>query len=93
MSKFVYCTNNLEVQILRSKMYRRYNNYKCKKCNEISFSDRFSIFDKLPFCIAVAMCDLVHDVASTFELRHEKTNVLVFDQVRHKPGCSITEDG
>ena len=27
------------------------------------------------------------------EPRHEKTNVLVFDQVRHKPGCTVTEDG
>ena len=29
----------------------------------------------------------------TFEPRHEKTNVLVFDLVRHKPGCTATEDG
>ena len=28
-----------------------------------------------------------------FEPRHEKTNVLVSDQVRHKPGCTATEDG
>ena len=27
-----------------------------------------------------------------FEPRHEKTNVLVSDQVRHKPGCTATED-
>ena len=27
------------------------------------------------------------------EPRHEKTNVLVSDQVRHKPGCTATEDG
>ena len=27
------------------------------------------------------------------ELRHEKTNILVFDLVRHKPGCTATEDG
>ena len=27
------------------------------------------------------------------ELRHEKTNVMVSDQVRHKPGCTPTEDG
>ena len=26
------------------------------------------------------------------EPRHEKTNVLVFDQVRHKPCCTATED-
>ena len=29
----------------------------------------------------------------TFEPRHEKTNVLVSDLVRHKPGCTATEDG
>ena len=27
------------------------------------------------------------------EPRREKTNVLVSDQVRHKPGCTATEDG
>ena len=26
------------------------------------------------------------------ERRHEKTNVLVSDLVRHKPGCTATED-
>ena len=29
----------------------------------------------------------------TNELRHEKTNVLVSDLVRHKPGCTATKDG
>ena len=29
----------------------------------------------------------------TSEPRHEKTNVLVSDLVRHKPGCTATEDG
>ena len=28
----------------------------------------------------------------TNKLRHEKTNILVFDLVRHKPGCTATED-
>ena len=27
------------------------------------------------------------------ELRHEKTNILVSDQVRHKPGFTATYDG
>ena len=27
------------------------------------------------------------------EPRHEKTNVLVSDLVRQKPGCTATEDG
>ena len=31
--------------------------------------------------------------SKTFEPRHEKTNVLVSDLVRHKPGCTATEDG
>ena len=30
---------------------------------------------------------------SVFEPRHEKTYVLVFDLVRHKQGCTATEDG
>ena len=29
----------------------------------------------------------------TFEPRHEKTSILVFDLVQHKPGCTATEDG
>ena len=29
----------------------------------------------------------------TYEPRHEKTKVLVYDLVRHKPGCIATEDG
>ena len=35
----------------------------------------------------------VSDVRSVDEPRHEKTNVLVSDLVRHKPGCRATEDG
>ena len=27
-----------------------------------------------------------------FEQRYEKTNILVSDLVRHKPGCTATED-
>ena len=40
-------------------------------------------------------CDGVHllvHVIFTNEPRHEKTNVLVSDLVRHKPGCTATED-
>ena len=29
----------------------------------------------------------------TKKLRHEKSSVLVSDLVRHKPGCTATEDG
>ena len=32
-------------------------------------------------------------MTSSNEPCHEKTNVLVSDQVRHKPGCTATEDG
>ena len=32
-----------------------------------------------------------HDIL--YEPRHEKTNTLVSDLVRHKPGCTATEDG
>ena len=28
-----------------------------------------------------------------FEPRHEKTNIMVSNLVRHKPGCTATEDG
>ena len=28
-----------------------------------------------------------------YEPHHEKTNILVFDMVQHKPGCTATEDG
>ena len=31
--------------------------------------------------------------AITYEPVHEKTNNLSSDQVGHKPGCSVTEDG
>ena len=34
-----------------------------------------------------------YTIAESYEPRHEKTNVLVSDQVRHKPGCTATEDG
>lgn len=34
-----------------------------------------------------------HVGISTFERRHEKSNILVFEQVQHKPGCAGTEDG
>ena len=30
---------------------------------------------------------------NTYEPRREKTNVLVSDLARHKPGCTATEDG
>ena len=38
-------------------------------------------------------CRLFRLTTRTIELRHEKTNILVSDPVRHKPGCTATEDG
>ena len=37
----------------------------------------------------------VHNVQlmKGYEPRHEETSVLVFDLVRHKPGCTALEDG
>ena len=32
-------------------------------------------------------------ISDTYEPCHEKTNGLVSDLVRHKPGCTATEDG
>ena len=43
-----------------------------------------------------AQADLSHCCAHSkllFEPHHEKTKVLVSDLVRHKPGCTATEDG
>ena len=37
--------------------------------------------------------ECIISLASICEPRHEKTNVLVSDQVRHKPGCTATEEG
>ena len=36
---------------------------------------------------------LLFFVNKTYEPRHEKTNFLVSDLLRHKPGCTATEDG
>ena len=33
------------------------------------------------------------DIYLTNELPHGKTNNVVFEQVRHKPVCTVTEDG
>ena len=33
------------------------------------------------------------EIIKTNEPRHGKTNVLVSDLIRHKPGCTTTEDG
>ena len=41
----------------------------------------------------VALYSIIWTESYQFELRGEKTNILVSDQVRHKPGCTATEDG
>ena len=33
-----------------------------------------------------------HSKQTVFELGHEKTNKVVYEQVRHKPSCTSTED-
>ena len=38
-------------------------------------------------------CVLIPSVDDDYGQRHEKTNVLVSDPVRHKSGCTATEDG
>ena len=37
--------------------------------------------------------ELTEVICQSNELRHEKTNILVSDLVRHKPGLAATEDG
>ena len=37
--------------------------------------------------------DFLEVTDKAFEPRHEKTNILVSDLVRHKPGCTATEVG
>ena len=46
------------------------------------------------FVVVVGKADLSLRWAHlSFEPRHEKTNVLVSDLVRHRQGCTATEDG
>ena len=33
----------------------------------------------------------LESVAVEYELSHDKTNIVVSEQVRHKPGCTVTE--
>ena len=51
----------------------------------------------LPFILsgntAALALDKVKSIFTVIEPRHEKTNILVSDLVRHKPGCIATEDG
>ena len=42
--------------------------------------------------VKIKMAD-VNAEYSINEPRHEKTNILVSNLVRHKPGCTATEDG
>ena len=39
------------------------------------------------------LCMLFIIIIMIIEPRHEKTNILVSDLVRHKPDCAATEDG
>ena len=46
--------------------------------------------EPLSMCIRVFTAESLG--VRIFEPYHEKTNVLVSDLVRHKPGCAATED-
>ena len=43
--------------------------------------------------LILGMDQQVLNIYKVYEPRHEKTNVLVYDLVRHKPGCTTTQDG
>ena len=43
--------------------------------------------------LSLKTCGKTQGVPQSNEPRHEKTNILVSDLVRHKPGCTATEDG
>ena len=53
----------------------------------------FAILRDAGIRFLVINCFVVKLNLFAFEPRHEKTNILVSDQVRHKPGCTATEDG
>ena len=44
------------------------------------------------FCVDSMGVSDCHLSVAIYEPRHEKTCLRVSDQVRHKPGCAITED-
>ena len=43
-------------------------------------------------CNVVHIMNALNSLNHIYEPRHEKTNFLVSDLVRHKPGCTATED-
>ena len=43
--------------------------------------------------VVEAFSDLLLSKLTILEPVHEKTNNLGSNQVRHKPGCTVTEDG
>ena len=45
------------------------------------------------FSLGAALLLQIKQTNKIYEPRHEKTNILVSDLVRHKPGCTDTEDG
>ena len=44
-------------------------------------------------CIITTQYTAIITTEKIFDPRREKTDILVSDQVRHKPGCKATEDG
>ena len=53
-------------------------------------ADKAFKVDKIKYFFCFSYCQFS---IKSYEPCHEKTNILVFDQVRHKPGCTVTEDG
>ena len=56
------------------------------------FSGQFCSFFKIIFLLLLPYLTLCK-MWRLYDPRHEKTNILVFDMVRHKPGCTATKDG
>ena len=63
-------------------------------CKKIAALDGSVLLPRLLRLVLLSQAcgDLLSGISEN-ELRHEKTNVLVSDLVRHKPGRTATEDG
>ena len=58
------------------------------------FREIFSVLGEKPSILEfIHLARLFSLLNPIIEPRHEKTNVLVSDQVQYKPGCTATEDG
>ena len=58
------------------------------------FSEKCIVVTDVVITLLVpAECVHTRVIITIFEARHEKTNILVSDLVRHNPGCTAAEDG